>query len=300
MENGLSKTTELDCLIIGAGFGGLYQLHVLRKAGFNTRIVDAASKIGGVWAWNRYPGARVDVEMPYYGYSDEEVFSSWVWKERYPSGDAILEYFEHVDKIWDLSKDIDLNVTIVGADLEESSDGPRWKATTADGHTYRAKFLICGTGTSFRQYIPKFEGLENFKGIIHHSSQWPEADVDLANKRVAVIGAGSTGVQVVQEAAKVSSKVTQFIRTPNIALPMRQRQVTREEIYAYKPTLLQGLKACRNTGSALPTVNTGLMTFDISDEKRTALWEELWERGGFNWYALNFDDILRAMQRLTP
>lgn len=273
--------TEMDCLIIGGGFGGLYQLHVLRKAGFTTKLVDAAPKIGGVWAWNRYPGARVDVEMPYYGYSAPEVFSTWVWTERYPGGAEILRYFEHVDKVWELSKDIELNVKIVGAELEQTSAGPRWNVTDSTGQTRRAKFLICGTGTSFKQYIPPFAGLEKYKGILHHSSLWPEG-IDLTNKRVAVVGAGSTGVQVVQEAAKVSVKVTQFIRTPNIALPMRQRQVTREEIYAYKPSLQLALNACRGTFAGLPQVNTGIKTFDIGDEERLVLWEELWERGGFN------------------
>lgn len=293
------KSTELDCLIIGAGFGGLYQLRILRQAGFNTKVVDAASRTGGVWAWNRYPGARVDVEMPYYGYTSPEIFSSWTWTERYPGGDEILRYFDHVDKLWDLSKDIELNVTIVSAELGESDDGPRWKATTADGNTYLAKFLICATGTSFRQYMPTIKGLAQYKGIIHHSSLWPKEGVDLAGKRVAVIGAGSTGVQVVQEAAKVSTKVTQFIRTPNIALPMRQRKISREEVYAYKPSLQHALKACRGTFAGLPQTNTGINTFDISEKERLEIWEELWERGGFNWFVL-ICDRSRNRSLLTP
>lgn len=274
--------TELDCLIIGAGFGGCYQLHLLRKAGFHTKLVDAASSLGGVWAWNRYPGARVDVEMPYYGYSASEIWQTWNWTERFPSGDELKRYFDHVDKVWDLSKDIELSVVIVGAEFERTNNGPRWTVKTSAGKEYRAKYLVCGTGTSFKQYIPKFEGLDTFKGIIHHSSLWPE-DVDIANKRVAIIGAGSTAIQVVQEAAKVSSKVTQFIRTPNIALPMRQRQVSREEIYAYKPSLQHSINACRTTSSGLPQTSTGLKTFDVTEEERLKLWEELWERGGFNW-----------------
>jgi cation diffusion facilitator CzcD-associated flavoprotein CzcO len=274
---------ELDCLVIGAGFGGLYQLHILRKAGFSTKLIDAASKIGGVWAWNCYPGARVDVEMPYYGYTAEEISLTWVWKERYPGREELLRYFDHVDKIWDLSKDIKLNTRVVSAELDESNEGPRWNVKAFDGSVYRAKFVVCGTGTSFKQHIPKFEGYEKFTGIIHHSSLWPEEGVDLTNKSVAIIGAGSTAVQVMQEAAKVSKKVTQFIRTPNIALPMRQRQVTREEIYAYRPALRYALKACRETSSGLPLVNIGTNTFDVSEEERLKFWEEMWELGGFNW-----------------
>jgi cation diffusion facilitator CzcD-associated flavoprotein CzcO len=172
---------------------------------------------------------------------------------------------------------------VVSAELDESNEGPRWNVKAFDGSVYRAKFVVCGTGTSFKQHIPKFEGYEKFTGIIHHSSLWPEEGVDLTNKSVAIIGAGSTAVQVMQEAAKVSKKVTQFIRTPNIALPMRQRQVTREEIYAYRPALRYALKACRETSSGLPLVNIGTNTFDVSEEERLKFWEEMWELGGFNW-----------------
>lgn len=116
--------TELDCLIIGAGFGGCYQLDLLRKAAFHTKLGDAASSLGGVLARNRYPGARVDVEMPYYGYSAPEIWQTWNWTERFPSGEVLKRYFEHVDKLWDLSKDIELGVVVVGAEFECTNDGP--------------------------------------------------------------------------------------------------------------------------------------------------------------------------------
>jgi cation diffusion facilitator CzcD-associated flavoprotein CzcO len=282
---------ELDCLIIGAGFGGCYQLKLLRDAGFKTKTVDAASSIGGVWAWNKYPGARVDVEMPYYGYSDPAIWTNWNWTERYPGQVELSKYFEHVAKVWDLNKDVELGVRVVSATCVQDGGQTRWEVVTQQGDTYVAKFLICGTGTSFKQHIPEWEGLKIFKGEIYHSSLWPDG-VDIDNKRIAVIGAGSTGVQVVQEAAKVSSKVTHFIRSPNIALPMRQRQVSREELYAYKPAFQHVLAACRTTPSGLPTTNTGIKTFDISEAERRALWDELWERGGFNWSIGGLADTL--------
>lgn len=285
-----SADAELDCLIVGAGFGGLYQLKLLRDAGLDVKVVDAAPKIGGVWAWNRYPGARVDVEMPFYGYSDPAVWSTWTWTERFPAASELLRFFEHVDKVWDLSKDISLNVVVVGATLTKDADGrPLWDVATASGHVYRARYLICGTGTSFKPYIPEFEGLETFKGAVHHSARWP-ADLDIAGKRIAVIGAGSTGVQVVQEGAKICHKVTQFIRSPNIALPMCQRDVTREEIYAYKPVYQHAFAACRTTYSGLPAVENGVGTFSVTAEKRREIWEEGWARGGFNWSLGGFSD----------
>ncbi|CAK1365733.1 unnamed protein product [Cercospora beticola] len=287
----MSPPTELDCLIIGAGFGGCYQLKLLRDAGFSTKIVDAASSIGGVWAWNKYPGARVDVEMPYYGYSDPAVWSTWNWTERYPGQVEISAYFEHVAKVWDLHKDIQLGVRIVSATYTQNENGPRWEVVAQNGNSYVAKYLICGTGTSFKQHIPPWEGFDSYQGTIHHSSLWPDG-VDLRNKRIAIIGAGSTGVQIVQESAKVSSKVTHFIRTPNIALPMRQRQISREELYAYKPIFQHVLSACRTTPAGLPTTNTGIKTFDISEAERRELFEEMWERGGFNWSIGGLADTL--------
>lgn len=287
---GSTSGTDLDCLIIGAGFGGCYQLKLLRDAGLRTKVVDAASKLGGVWAWNRYPGARVDVEMPFYGYSDPKVWSTWEWTQRFPSCYELLDYFDHVDKVWDLSKDVELGVTVTSATYTQDDAGkPIWVVETAGGTTYRARFLVCGTGTSFKQYIPKFEGLDKFKGAIHHSALWPE-DLDIKGKRVAVIGAGSTGIQVMQEAAKVCPKVTQFIRSPNLALPMRQRDVSHAERYAYKPIYDAAFKACRQTSSGLPISNTGLKVFDVSDEERSRIWEEGWERGGFNWSLGGFID----------
>ena len=170
----------------------------------------------------------------------------------------------------------------MSATFSGSGARARWEAVSSDGNTYVAKFLICATGTSFKQHVPQWEGFETYQGAVHHSSLWP-GGVDLKGKRVAIIGAGSTGVQVLQEAVKVSTKVVHFIRTPNIALSMRQRQISRKELYAYKPAFQHVLQACRSTPAGLPQINTGLKTFDISEAKRRELWEELWERGGFNW-----------------
>lgn len=288
-----SSVTELDCLIIGAGFSGCYQLRLLREAGFNVKVVDAASEIGGVWAWNRYPGARVDMEMPYYGYSDPKVWATWNWTERFPDEEELLRYFRHVDKVWDLSKDIQLNVTIVSTTFEQGDNGPRWVSTTSTGDIYYSKFLVCGTGTSFKPYVPKFEGLENYKGVACHSSSWPK-DVDMTGKRVAVIGAGASAVQVVQEAAKVATKVTEFIRTPNIALPMRQRRVSPEEIDQYRLVYPYVFKELRNTILGLPGDGTDKKTFDVTEEERRAVWEEGWKKGGFAWYSSHHTCFVRA------
>lgn len=191
-------------------------------------------------------------------------------------------YFDHVDRTWDLSKDVEYNTQAVECNYKESSGDSRWHVRTKAGQNYDCKWVISATGTSFKQYMPEWKGMEKFQGIIGHSSLWPE-NVDISGKRVAVIGAGSTALQVMQEAAKVASSVTQFIRTPNIALPMRQRQVPEEEINAYRPQFPHLMKSLRSTPAALPTVGNPKGTFDVSPEERRAIWEEGWKRGGFNW-----------------
>ena len=230
-------------------------MNLLRKNGFKTKILEAADKLGGVWAWNRYPGARVDCEVPYYGFSDPEIWSTWLWDERFPSDDRLREYFRHVDDVWKLSKDVFYNTRVTTASFQDGED-PRWVIQTADGEMHRCKWLIAATGTSFKQYIPTWEGLDKYKGIIGHSSLWPEG-IDMKGKRVAVIGAGSTGVQVVQEGAKVASHLVQFIRTPNLAIPMCQRKISEEEIMANRQQFPIVFDACRKHVAGLPLMGTG-------------------------------------------
>lgn len=158
----------------------------------------------------------------------------------------------------------------------------RWHVRTKSGVVYDCKWLISATGTSFKQYIPEWKGMEKFGGAIGHSSLWPE-NIDLSNKRVAIIGAGSTALQVMQESSKVATQVTQYIRTPNLALPMRQRKISEDELTAYRPQFPHLMKTLRSTDACLPTVGNGKMTFDVSAEERRAIWEEGWRRGGFNW-----------------
>ncbi|WPG98762.1 Hypothetical protein R9X50_00155600 [Acrodontium crateriforme] len=287
MTNGHSSPIKLDALIVGAGFGGCYLLNILRKEGLSTKVVEAGTTLGGVWSWNRYPGARVDVEVPYYGFSDPAIWGTYLWPERFPSDTELRRYFQHVDKVWGLSKDIELNTKVVEANFVNQS----WEVTTSSGQVYCCKYFLACTGTSFKQYIPEWKGRDKFKGIMHHSSLWPEEPVDLTGKRIAIIGAGSTGVQVLQEAAKVATHVTQFIRTPNYALPMRQREVSEEEIYAYKSQFPHVFKALRNTAAGLPMEKPDRNIMDTPPEERKVIWDELWKRGGFNWSHGGFADV---------
>lgn len=276
-----ANIVERDVVVVGAGFGGCYLLHLLRENGFSTTVLEAGKRTGGVWAWSCYPGARVDCELPYYGFSDPDIWSTWNWTERFPAYTELRSYFDHVANVWDLNRDIELNTRVTETRWDEATK--TWVVKTDAGQLYRCTWLIAATGTSFKQHIPDFKGKELYKGAMHHSALWPEQGVPLEGKRIAIIGAGSTGIQVLQESAKVGAHVTQFIKTPNLAVPIRQRKVDEDEIYATKPHIQHVFKACRENRMGLPIVGTGRKTFDDSKEERWKVWEENWKRGGFNW-----------------
>ncbi|MFW2332190.1 flavin-containing monooxygenase, partial [Ilumatobacter sp.] len=216
-----------DALVVGAGFNGLYQLYRLRADGFSVRLVEASGGLGGVWQTNCYPGARVDSHVPNYEYSIEAVWLDWNWTERFPGRDEICRYFEHVDRVLDLGRDIDLETRVTRARFDEGSD--TWTVTTDTGRTIEARFLIMCTGFASKPLVPDLRGLGEFGGDVHHTAAWPQSGTTLQGRRVAVIGTGASGVQVVQESAHAAEHVTVFQRTPVTAIPMRQRRLDPEE-----------------------------------------------------------------------
>ncbi|KAF2495021.1 cyclopentanone monooxygenase [Lophium mytilinum] len=289
MTNGDSGAGELDVLIIGAGFGGCYGLYQLRRLGYRVHVFEAGSTLGGVWHWNNYPGARVDSEIPYYQFSMPEVWRKWTWSERFPSGDELKAYFKHVDDTLHLSKDITYSANVVNATYDESF--ARWTVTTESGKKAVCKYLICATGSSFKPHYPDFKGLDSFKGQLIHSTRWPEV-ADTKDKRVAVVGSGATAVQCTQEIAKEARQLTVYIRTASISLPMFQRPLDEFEQRISKATYRSMFAHCRKTKSGLgydPQVGS---VFDLNDEEREELWEELWNRGGFNFNQANYRDFL--------
>ncbi|EXL69236.1 hypothetical protein FOPG_14774 [Fusarium oxysporum f. sp. conglutinans race 2 54008] len=238
----------------------------------------------------RYPGARVDHEMPWYGFSAPEIWSSWTWKERFPSYQTLQSYFQHAATVWNLHQDIEYETKVISAIYIESER--LWEVKTNRETTYKCKWLVSAVGTSSKPKFPAWKGLDKFQGEIHHSSAWPEKDPSMSGKRMAVIGAGASGVQIMQEAVKCCSSVTHFIRSPNIALPMGQRQIQEDEIYAQKPLFPHIFKACRDTPNGLPILNTGKTVLEDSEEDREALFEELWKRAGYNFAQGSYSDYL--------
>lgn len=289
--NGQDSPKRVDVLVAGAGFSGIYSLYKLRQQGLNVHVFEAGSYLGGVWYWNTYPGARVDSEVPYYQYSIPEVWRKWNWSERFPSGDELKEYFKFVDKTLDLSKDISYSTVIVDARYDESA--AEWTVTTDNGLKAVCKYFICATGSCYKAHYPDFENLDKFQGKMIHSSRW-DHNANVADyERIAIIGSGATAIQCTQETAKVAKNLTVYIRTASISLPMAQRSVGEFEQRVNKSTYKSMFARCRNSHSGLGYDTQPGSVLDLSDQEREELWEELWERGGFNFNQCNYRDFLR-------
>jgi cation diffusion facilitator CzcD-associated flavoprotein CzcO len=287
--NGSSNTLSTDVLIIGGGFGGMYGLHKFRQLGLDVKLFEAGGYFGGTWYWNRYPGARVDSETPLYSLSIPEVYKTWNFSERYVSGDELRRYFKHVDEVLGLSKDAHFN-TIV-CDAKYDIEAGEWHVHTMDGSLAKAKYLVCATGTSYKQHIPTFKNLDSFQGQLAHSAAYPADGLDVKGKKIAVIGSGATGLQLVQELAAQDCDLTAFVRTPNIALPMRQRSMTKDEQDATKHFYQALFTSAKQSRSGFP-YNTASKTFhEATPKERRAHYEELWTLGGFGIVLGNYQDF---------
>ncbi len=301
MSSAISKSSEipgdnadetLDVLVVGAGFSGLYQLDRLRNLGFSVKIYEAAPELGGVWYWNCYPGARCDTHGPLYQFSRDDLWQDWDFDELYPSWDKIREYFRYVDRKLDLSRDIRYNTRVNGAEFDETT--LRWTVRTDTGRTATVRYLVLCTGIGSKPHLPDIEGLDSFAGAVHHTAQWPQEGVDLRGKRVGVIGTGATGVQVIQELGPVVEQLTVFQRTPNMALPMRQRQLDDAAKRELKVGLAKKYAKRAHTfgGYEYDFYDyAGLSAEGLSREQIHAMYEEYWAEGGFVPWLGNFAEL---------
>lgn len=285
-------TRELDALVVGAGFSGLYQLDRLRTLGYDVELWEAGERLGGIWFWNCYPGARVDSEGAIYQYSRPDLWEGWDYSERFPDVREIRSYFAYVDERLGLSRDIRFGARVARAAFDDAGD--RWVVRSADGLAVRARFLIMATGVLARPYVPPIPGIaeQAFTGAIHHTSSWPQEGVDLAGRRVAVIGTGASGVQVVQEAAHRAAEVTVFQRTPAVAMPMRQKQLTPEEQRTLKAGLPTRLAGCARAFAGFDFDFRAENARDLDPVRRDAVYRQLWDAGGLRFWLATFQDVL--------
>ena len=277
-------------LIVGAGFSGLYQLYRLRQDGYRVRVAEAGGGIGGVWHNNRYPGARVDSHVPNYEFSLPAVWRDWNWTERFPGRDELVAYFDHVADVLDLMPDIDLDTRITAARYDEARH--RWMITTNADHDYDCHILVMATGFGSAPYVPAIDGLDNFAGTYVHTARWPE-DLDLADKRVGVVGTGASGVQVVQEATGPAAHLTVFQRTPVTAIAMQQQQLTVEDQAAAKVDYVEMFmrrNAPPSSFADLTRLNTSAL--DASEAERLEVFEAAWQKGGFQFWVGTYRDTL--------
>jgi len=268
-----------DILVIGAGLAGLYAVHAARQRGRDVLCLEAGSGVGGTWYWNRYPGARCDVESIDYSYSfDEQLQRDWCWSERYASQPEILSYIHHVTERFTLAPHIRLDTTVTSAVFDES--GSVWRLGTAAGQWYAAKYLVCATGSLSEPHTPPIPGLGDFAGQTLYTAQWPAEPPSFDGKRVGVIGTGSSGIQSVPEIATQAVHLTVFQRTANYSVPAPNRPLTNEDQERIRREYPQRRQQSRRSGGGSPHVAYEKNGVDCTPEEITTELEKGWQTGG--------------------
>jgi cyclohexanone monooxygenase len=288
-SSGKSSAETYDVVVVGAGFAGMYMLHKLRGLGLSVRVYEQGDGVGGTWYWNRYPGARCDVESMQYSYSfSDELQQEWDWSERYAPQPEILKYANHVADRFKLRDDIQFNTRVDQAVFDE--DANRWLVTTSDGAAVTAKYVVLATGCLSNARMPDIKGLADFKGRVYHTGHWPHEPVDFTGQRVAVIGTGSSGIQSVPVIAEQASHLTVFQRTANFSIPARNAALTEQERQAFRsnyPEIRRFAREEARNGIYTDMPDRGAL--DDGDNERRARYESRWSRGGLTFMSVYND-----------
>jgi cyclohexanone monooxygenase len=273
---------DLDVVVVGAGFSGLYMLHRLRQAGERVRVFEAGKSVGGTWFWNRYPGARVDIESQEYAYSfSPELDEEWKWTERYAAQPELLAYLNHVADRFDLRGDIQLETRVTSAIYDEAAR--RWTVMTDRGDEISARYVVMATGClSVPKDDAELPGSESFEGESWHTGRWPEGGVDFTGRTVAVIGTGSSAIQAIPQIARQANHVTVFQRTPNFSVPAHNGPVDAGVVADWAAHRAAYRREARETGFGIRYVSMGeLPAAAATPAERRAAYEERWRYGGF-------------------
>ena len=283
------RPDTFDAVVVGAGFAGMYMLYRLRESGFSVRVYEQGDGVGGTWYWNRYPGARCDVESMQYSYSfSEELQQQWDWSERYAPQPEILKYANHVADRFDLRRDIQFSTRVEAAVFDERAN--EWSVTTSDGKMVTAQFVILATGCLSNARMPDIKGLGDFRGKVYHTGHWPHETVDFTGLRVAVIGTGSSGIQSVPVIAEQARHLTVFQRTANFSIPARNAPLTEEERQAFRQNYPEIRRFAREEArNGIYTEMPDRGALEDGDNERRARYEARWERGGLTFMAVYND-----------
>ncbi|HSB40653.1 MAG TPA: NAD(P)/FAD-dependent oxidoreductase [Methylomirabilota bacterium] len=280
----------LDAIVVGAGFAGMYMLHRLRELGLTVRVYEAGKGVGGTWYWNRYPGARCDVESMDYSYSfSEELQQEWRWTERYAAQPEILRYANHVADRFDLRRDIQFETRVRSAVFDEASR--RWTVETDRGDRVSARFCIMATGCLSEPQVPDFEGLETFEGKWYHTGQWPHEGVDFTGLRVGVIGTGSSAIQSIPIIAQQATHLFVFQRTPNYSMPAQNAPLDPEYERWVKEHYADFRRQARESRVGFVVERSGDSALAVPAEEREREYEKRWRRGGLGFSAA-YTDLL--------
>ena len=282
---------EHDFLVVGAGVCGIYQLYRLLELGADVLVIDALSDIGGTWQQNRYPGCRFDSESYSYGYSfSPELLQEWDWSEHFAAQPETLRYLEHVVDKFDLRKHMQFDCRVQSAVFDEAAT--MWTVTLDDGRRIRCRFLLTALGLLSAPTLPRYPGMDLFRGPSFHTFHWPHEPLDLTGKRVGIIGTGATGVQVIGAIAPIVGELTVFQRRPNWCAPLHNRPITPEEMAAIKQRYDEIFEQCAKTPGGFIHGPDRRKLAEVPPEERLAFWEQLYAAPGFQIWLGNFRDVL--------
>jgi cyclohexanone monooxygenase len=288
MSEGSRPASELDAVVVGAGFAGLYMLYRLRGLGLSARVYEAGDGVGGTWYWNRYPGARCDVESMDYSYSfSDELQQEWKWTERYASQPEILTYINHVADRFDLRRDIQLSTRVTRAVFDAAAS--RWTVETDRGDRVSARFCIMATGCLSSAQVPKFPGLETFRGRRYHTGHWPHEGVDFTGQRVGVIGTGSSAIQSIPIIASQAAHLFVFQRTPNFSIPAHNAPIDPEFEQRVKRDYAEFRRQARQSRVGFVVERSEASALAVPPDERQREYEKRWRRGGLGFTATYVD-----------
>ena len=278
----MAAQSTCDAVVVGAGFAGLYLLHKLRGQGLNVRVIEKGDGVGGTWFWNRYPGARVDIESQEYSYSFSDALQDeWQWTERYASQPELLRYLNHVADRFDLRGDITFETCVTGAHFDAGAN--RWAVSTDGGETISAKFCIMATGCLSVTKDPDFPGQDSFEGATYHTGHWPKEGVDFTGQRVGVIGTGSSAIQSIPVIAAQAAHVTIFQRTPNFSVPAHNGPMDPAVVADWKANRTAYRQAARESGFGIFAVDqVETLALDATPQERQVAYAARWAKGGFS------------------